>query len=107
MRREVRLKIAVYSFFTRCPALKCRCVSIRSAPSADLREVLNRVDASLWLVTEAQRCPLVRAAYLGVADSLRRFCCETYLSTLSDTLVHDVQMPQQELQVCDTPMCKK
>ncbi|XP_051278992.1 thyroid adenoma-associated protein homolog [Dicentrarchus labrax] len=70
-----------------------------SGPSADLCEVLSRVDASVWLVTEAQRCPLVRAAYLGVADSLRRFCCETYLSKLSDTLMHDLQTPQQELQV--------
>ena len=78
------------------------CVSIPSAPSADLCEVLRRVDTSMWLVTEAQRCPLVRAAYLGVADSLRRLCCETYLSKLSDTLLHDLQTPQQELQVCDT-----
>ncbi|TMS04030.1 Thyroid adenoma-associated protein-like protein [Larimichthys crocea] len=70
-----------------------------SAPSSDLFEVLSRVDASLWLATEAQRCPLVRAAYLGVADSLRRFCCETYLSKLSDTLMHDLQAPQQELQI--------
>ncbi|XP_042345011.1 thyroid adenoma-associated protein homolog [Plectropomus leopardus] len=70
-----------------------------SGPSADLCEALRRVEASLWLVTEAQRCPPVRAAYLGVADSLRRFCSEDYLSKLSDTLVHDLQTPQQELQV--------
>ncbi|KAI3372852.1 hypothetical protein L3Q82_023303, partial [Scortum barcoo] len=71
------------------------------APRADsdLYEVPNRLEASLWLATEAQRCPLVRAAYLGVADSLRRFCSETYLSTLCDTLVRDVETPQQELQV--------
>ncbi|XP_078106846.1 tRNA (32-2'-O)-methyltransferase regulator THADA [Sander vitreus] len=76
-----------------------RALCMASAPSADLCEVLRRVDTSMWLVTETQRCPLVRAAYLGVADSLRRFCCETYLSKLSDTLVHDLQTPQQELQV--------
>ncbi|XP_073321451.1 tRNA (32-2'-O)-methyltransferase regulator THADA [Pagrus major] len=70
-----------------------------SAPSANLCEVLRRVDASLWLVTRAQRCPLVRAAYLRVADALRRFCCESYLSKLSDTLMLDLQTPQQELQV--------
>ncbi|XP_040011618.1 thyroid adenoma-associated protein homolog isoform X2 [Xiphias gladius] len=70
-----------------------------SAPSAALSEVLSRVDASLWLVTKAQRCPLVRAVYLGVADSLRRFCCETYLSKLSDTLMHELQTPQTGLQV--------
>ncbi|KAM9360663.1 tRNA (32-2'-O)-methyltransferase regulator THADA [Symphorus nematophorus] len=70
-----------------------------SAPPADLCEVLSRVETSLWLVTEAQRCPLVRAAYLGVTESLRGFCCETYLSKLSDTLIHDLQTPQRELQV--------
>ncbi|XP_070821591.1 tRNA (32-2'-O)-methyltransferase regulator THADA [Chaetodon trifascialis] len=70
-----------------------------SAPSADLCEVLSRVDASLWLVTDAQRCPLVRAAYLGVADSLRRLCCETYLSKLRDSLMHDLQKPPQALEV--------
>ncbi|XP_068560247.1 tRNA (32-2'-O)-methyltransferase regulator THADA isoform X2 [Cebidichthys violaceus] len=70
-----------------------------SHPSADLCEVLSRVDASMWLVTEAQRCPLVRAAYLGVADSLRRLCRETYLSKLSYTLMRDLQTPRQELQL--------
>ncbi|KAL7392507.1 hypothetical protein ABVT39_025652 [Epinephelus coioides] len=70
-----------------------------SVPSADLCEVLRRVEASLWLVTEAQHCPLVRGAYLGVVDTLRRLCCETYLSKLSDTLMHDLQTPQQELQI--------
>uniref|UniRef100_A0A3B4ZZQ2 Thyroid adenoma-associated protein homolog n=1 Tax=Stegastes partitus TaxID=144197 RepID=A0A3B4ZZQ2_9TELE len=69
------------------------------APSDDLCEVLVRVRASLWLATEAQRCPLVRAVYLGVADCLRSLCCETYLSKLSDTLMHDLQTPQQGLQV--------
>ncbi|XP_059193716.1 thyroid adenoma-associated protein homolog [Centropristis striata] len=70
-----------------------------SDPSSELCEVLRRVEASMWLVTEAQRCPLVRAAYLGVADSLRRLCCESYLSKLSDTLLHHLQTPQQQLQV--------
>ncbi|XP_044051427.1 thyroid adenoma-associated protein homolog isoform X2 [Siniperca chuatsi] len=76
-----------------------RALCTDSAPSADLCEVLSRVGASLWLGTEAQRCPLVRAAYVRVAHSLRRFCCETYLSKLSDALMHDLQTPQQELQV--------
>lgn len=59
------------------------------------------MDASLWLVTRAQRCPLVRAAYLSVADALRRFCCEVFLSKLGDTLTLELQTPQQELQVLD------
>ncbi|KAM8885353.1 tRNA (32-2'-O)-methyltransferase regulator THADA isoform 2-T2 [Spinachia spinachia] len=70
-----------------------------SDPSADLCEVLSKIDASMWLVTEAQRCPLVRAAYLGVADSLRGRCCVTYLAKLSHTLMRDIQTPEQELQL--------
>uniref|UniRef100_A0A3Q4H4T6 Si:ch211-225b11.4 n=1 Tax=Neolamprologus brichardi TaxID=32507 RepID=A0A3Q4H4T6_NEOBR len=59
----------------------------------------SRIIASLWMVTEAQRCPLVRAVYLDVVDALRRFFCETYLSDLSSTLLRDLQTPQQSLQV--------
>ncbi|KAM7416659.1 hypothetical protein PAMA_018626 [Pampus argenteus] len=70
-----------------------------SGPLADLCEVLSRVDASLWLATEAQRCPLVRVAYLAVADSLRGLCCETYLSKLCDALMCELHTPQQGLQV--------
>ncbi|XP_063753076.1 tRNA (32-2'-O)-methyltransferase regulator THADA isoform X2 [Eleginops maclovinus] len=70
-----------------------------SAPSADLCEVLLRVEASMWLVTGAQRCPLVRAAYVAVADSLRSLLSESFLSKLSDTLLHDLLTPQQQLQV--------
>lgn len=77
------------------------CVSIPSAPSSELNELLSRMDASLWLVTEAQHCPLVRAAYLGIADTLRKFFCETYLTKLNQILVSDLQKPPKELQVCD------
>ncbi|XP_062273526.1 tRNA (32-2'-O)-methyltransferase regulator THADA [Scomber scombrus] len=76
-----------------------RALCTHSAPSAVLCEVLSRVDASLWLATEAQCCPLVRSAYLAVADSLRGFCCETYLSKLYDTLMCELCTPQQGLQV--------
>uniref|UniRef100_A0A3Q1FE64 Si:ch211-225b11.4 n=1 Tax=Acanthochromis polyacanthus TaxID=80966 RepID=A0A3Q1FE64_9TELE len=76
-----------------------RALGAGRAPSDDLCEVLIRVQASMWLVTEAQRCPLVRAVYLGVADSLRSLCCETFLSKLSDMLMLNLQAPQQGLQV--------
>lgn len=57
------------------------------------------MDSSLWLVTEAQHCPLVRAVYLGIADTLRKFLCETYLSKLNQILTHDLQKPQKLVQV--------
>ncbi|KAM6930999.1 tRNA (32-2'-O)-methyltransferase regulator THADA [Xenentodon cancila] len=70
-----------------------------SAPSDELCQVLSRVHASQWLATEAQRCPLVRAAYLGVVNSLRTHCSENFLSQLSDALIHNLQNPQPGLQV--------
>ncbi|XP_041644080.1 thyroid adenoma-associated protein homolog [Cheilinus undulatus] len=88
-------------------ALSDRALSSHSAPSADLREVLSRVEASLWLVTEAQRCPLVRAAYLSVVESLRGFLCETFLSKISETLMNDLQKPQQQLQVGSSSFLQK
>lgn len=73
---------------------------------SDLCEVLSRIEALLWLVTDAQRCPLVRAAYLGVADALRGVCSETFLSKLSETVTRDLRTPQEELQVCDKHLLK-
>ncbi|XP_074526959.1 tRNA (32-2'-O)-methyltransferase regulator THADA isoform X2 [Halichoeres trimaculatus] len=80
-------------------AVLARALSTHSVLSADLCEVLRCVDASLWLVTEAQRCPLVRGAYLRLADLLREFFSETFLTKLSETLIHDIQKPQLKLQV--------
>ncbi|XP_030000291.1 thyroid adenoma-associated protein homolog [Sphaeramia orbicularis] len=80
-------------------ALLDRALCDDSAPPADLCEVLSKVEASMWLATEAQRCPLVRAAYIDVVESLRRFCGDTFLSELSNTLTHELQMPQQGLQI--------
>lgn len=63
---------------------------------------LSRIEAQPWLATEAQRCPLVRAAYLGVADSLRGFCSKTFLMELSETVTRDLKgAAEEELQVRD------
>ncbi|XP_034026181.1 thyroid adenoma-associated protein homolog [Thalassophryne amazonica] len=80
-------------------ALVERTLCTDSPQSVNLCEVVSRVESSLWLATGAQRCPLVRAAYLEVASSLRSFCCEVYLDTLSNTLKCELCTPQQGLQV--------
>uniref|UniRef100_A0A3P9QEL2 Si:ch211-225b11.4 n=1 Tax=Poecilia reticulata TaxID=8081 RepID=A0A3P9QEL2_POERE len=80
-------------------ALLDRALCSDSVLSDDLREVVNRIHSSMWLGTTAQCCPLVRAAYLSVAGSLRRHSCETFLSQLSDRLMHDLHTPQEGLQV--------
>uniref|UniRef100_M4AUF1 Si:ch211-225b11.4 n=1 Tax=Xiphophorus maculatus TaxID=8083 RepID=M4AUF1_XIPMA len=80
-------------------ALLDRALCSDSVLSDDLREVVNRIHSSMWLGTTAQCCPLVRAAYLSVAGSLRRYSCETFLLQLSDRLMHDLHAPQQILQV--------
>lgn len=92
-------KTYLYWFIRHFQTLKSCCVSICSAPSADLCKVLSKMDASLWLATEVQRCPLVRSAYLAVADSLRGLGSETYQSKLYDTLTCQLHTPQQGLQV--------
>ncbi|CAN9513218.1 unnamed protein product [Ophioblennius macclurei] len=74
-------------------AMLQRALSLGSFPSDGLSDVQRGVRASLWLVTEAQRCPLVRAVYLGVADSLRVPSCESFLSELSDIVMQDLQKP--------------
>lgn len=104
----MRLKRGVCSLIRRRRALNLTthphplCVCSAGDPPADLCEVVSRIEALLWLVTDAQRCPLVRAAYLGVADSLRGVCSETFLLKLSETVTRDLRTPQEELQVCDT-----
>ncbi|KAM4746045.1 tRNA (32-2'-O)-methyltransferase regulator THADA isoform 2-T2 [Anableps anableps] len=80
-------------------ALLDRALCTDSVLSDNLHEVVSRIHASMWLGTTAQRCPLVRAVYLSVADSLRRHFCETFLLQLSDRLLHDLHTPQQGLQV--------
>ncbi|XP_024861145.1 thyroid adenoma-associated protein homolog [Kryptolebias marmoratus] len=76
-----------------------RAVCTDSGLSGGLHEVLSRVQTSLWLGTGAQSCPLVRAVYLGVVDSLRKDSCENFLSQLSDSLIHELRTPQQGLQL--------
>ncbi|XP_029961478.1 thyroid adenoma-associated protein homolog [Salarias fasciatus] len=80
-------------------ALLQRALSLGSFHSDDLSEVQRRVQASLWLATEAQRCLLVRAVYLGVADSLRAPSCESFLSELRDAVMQDLQKPGDPLQI--------
>ncbi|XP_024130967.1 thyroid adenoma-associated protein homolog isoform X2 [Oryzias melastigma] len=76
-----------------------KCLCANSATSDELREVVSRVHAAQWLVTEDQRCPLVRAVYLSVADCLREELCEDFLCQLSDRLTHELHSPPQALQI--------
>lgn len=69
------------------------------SPATDLCMVLSKVEASLWLATEAQCCPLVRMAYVGLVETLTRFCSEMFLSKLNDILAEELQKPQRGLQI--------
>ncbi|XP_053726379.1 thyroid adenoma-associated protein homolog isoform X1 [Synchiropus splendidus] len=80
-------------------ALTDRVLCTESTPSEVWCEVLEKVEASIWLAGEAQRCPLVRVAYLDIVSSLREFFCESYLSQLHDLLTHMICAPKRELQV--------
>ncbi|XP_054630132.1 thyroid adenoma-associated protein homolog isoform X2 [Dunckerocampus dactyliophorus] len=80
-------------------ALLDRALSTDCASPAELHATVSAIEASVWLATGAQRCPLVRAAYVTVVELLRRCCCETFLSKLFDILVGELRAPQQGLQV--------
>ncbi|CAL8343007.1 unnamed protein product [Lota lota] len=71
--------------------------------SRQLEEVLSRIEASYWLATAAQRCPLVRAAYLAVIGTLRALCSQAFLHQLSGTLLHELTQPQPRLQSILSP----
>ncbi|XP_061527590.1 tRNA (32-2'-O)-methyltransferase regulator THADA isoform X2 [Phycodurus eques] len=68
-------------------------------PPAEVQEVVRAVEESVWLATDAQRCPLVRAAYVAVVESLGRLCSQSFLSKLFDVLIRELRTPQQGLQV--------
>ncbi|XP_023821654.1 thyroid adenoma-associated protein homolog [Oryzias latipes] len=76
---------------------KCLCTNSRI--SDEWREVVSRVQDAQWLVTESQRCPLVRAVYLGVADCLREELCEDFLCQLSGKLICDLHTHPPGLQI--------
>nr|XP_061803888.1 tRNA (32-2'-O)-methyltransferase regulator THADA-like [Nerophis lumbriciformis] len=80
-------------------ALLDRALGKDCGPPVELDSIVCAVEASVWLSTDAQRCPLVRAAYVAVVDSLRGFCCETFLSKLFDILKCELHKPQHGLQV--------
>uniref|UniRef100_A0A8C5ALD0 Thyroid adenoma-associated protein homolog n=1 Tax=Gadus morhua TaxID=8049 RepID=A0A8C5ALD0_GADMO len=67
--------------------------------SCELGEVLSRIEASYWLAGAAQRCPLVRAAYLAVVSTLRAQCSPAFLHQLSGSLLQELSQPQPRLQV--------
>ncbi|KAJ7994291.1 hypothetical protein DPEC_G00264360 [Dallia pectoralis] len=64
-----------------------------------LCEVVGRVESRLWLVTGAQRCPLVCGVYLRVAGLLRAHCSQGFLHRLSDLLLSELQSLNHRLQV--------
>ncbi|XP_055079941.1 thyroid adenoma-associated protein homolog [Periophthalmus magnuspinnatus] len=65
----------------------------------NLHEAVNKVEASIWLATEAQRCPLVKMAYVEVVETITQFCSEHFLSQLHEILTDDLQKPQHEIQI--------
>ncbi|XP_061762555.1 tRNA (32-2'-O)-methyltransferase regulator THADA [Nerophis ophidion] len=80
-------------------ALLDRALSIDCVFAAEFHAVVSAVESSVWLATNDQRCPLVRAAYVAVVELIRKSCRETFLSKLFDILVLDLGRTQQGLQI--------
>ncbi|XP_076846062.1 tRNA (32-2'-O)-methyltransferase regulator THADA isoform X2 [Brachyhypopomus gauderio] len=57
---------------------------------SSLRGVVEGLEARLWLASTAQRCPLVRRAYVAVVVLLRGHCSGPFLSCLGSLLLGDV-----------------
>ncbi|XP_061672934.1 tRNA (32-2'-O)-methyltransferase regulator THADA-like isoform X2 [Syngnathoides biaculeatus] len=76
-------------------ALLDRALGKNRAPAA----VVSAVEGAAWLATDAQRCPLVRATYVAVVQSLGKLCSEAFLSKLFDVLTRELRTPQQGLQI--------
>ncbi|KAK7934127.1 hypothetical protein WMY93_005023 [Mugilogobius chulae] len=79
-------------------ALFCRAIYAHSELH-DLHEAVNKIEASLWLTTDAQRCPLVKMAFVEVVETIKQFCSEPFLSQLHKILTETLQKPQQEIQI--------
>ena len=63
-----------------------------------LGEVVRRVESRVWLVTGAQRCPLVAGVFLGVAGLLKGLLTGGR-APLREALLEELRTPRHRLQV--------
>ncbi|MFT7808492.1 thyroid adenoma-associated protein homolog [Arapaima gigas] len=79
-------------------ALLARALNVPSKDQKVLHQVTEHLETSKWLATSAQRCPLIRSAYLEVVMLVARFCSHDFLDSLQTELLHQLQSDTQEHQ---------
>ncbi|XP_038650126.1 thyroid adenoma-associated protein homolog [Scyliorhinus canicula] len=65
----------------------------------ELQDVLMSLEAKLWLVSPAQRCPLIRAAYLKIVLLVVNLCSEDFLYSLQLLLLSELKSPPSSLMI--------
>ncbi|XP_078409027.1 tRNA (32-2'-O)-methyltransferase regulator THADA [Cetorhinus maximus] len=59
----------------------------------ELQDVVMSLEVKLWLVSPAQRCPLIRAAYLKTLSFVVNLCSEDFLCNLQLLLLAELECP--------------
>ncbi|XP_075424628.1 tRNA (32-2'-O)-methyltransferase regulator THADA-like isoform X3 [Ascaphus truei] len=76
------------------PALRDECL-----PVGVVQQVAQLLLALLWLLTPAQRCPLVRAAFLGVLSTLAPSCGKDFASRVREAAGTELSAQERGVQV--------
>ncbi|XP_046872611.1 thyroid adenoma-associated protein homolog isoform X3 [Hypomesus transpacificus] len=93
--RDVCCHNRLHGALLQTKALLERAIPTHSVP---LGEVVRRVESRVWLVTGAQRCPLVAGVFLGVAGLLKGLLTGGR-APLREALLEELRTPRHRLQV--------
>ncbi|XP_072521074.1 tRNA (32-2'-O)-methyltransferase regulator THADA [Salminus brasiliensis] len=66
---------------------------------SSLREVVEGLEARLWLASSEQRCPLVRQEYVSVLRYLKKSCSGTFLNHLCALLLEEMHRSPHPLEL--------
>ncbi|XP_067861517.1 tRNA (32-2'-O)-methyltransferase regulator THADA isoform X2 [Heptranchias perlo] len=65
----------------------------------DLQDLVERLEAKLWLMSPAQRCPLIRAAYLQIVSFVVNLCSQDFLCQLQGVLLAELDASPSRLMI--------
>ncbi|XP_025947725.1 thyroid adenoma-associated protein homolog [Apteryx rowi] len=88
---RVRSHNALHGRLLQMRALLAPAAAADGAAAEALRPVARRLEARAWLLTPAQRCPLVRAAFLQVLALLAASCSPGFAARIRDALAAELR----------------
>ncbi|KAK1792285.1 hypothetical protein P4O66_012240, partial [Electrophorus voltai] len=80
-------------------AILGRALRTGSLCRTSLHGVVQGLEARLWLVSPAQRCPLVKQSYVAMLELLREGCSGPFLSHLGSLLMEEIRRASHPLEV--------